>query len=203
MPAVIPFIPLIVGGVTAGTTAYVAHEQGQAADTQANAVTHSADVQAQAQRDATAAQTRASQAALDIQVRERNDRVAALGPYRNAGTNAFTALSGSMGLPSDQSATPAPTPWTVPDLSPTPTTPSGQAVATTPTSLATLAPTSTAAQSQPTGAAPTDGTLAALAPAQAQTGSSYVRMVAPNGQVENVPVAWAAHYAQKGARRVA
>lgn len=51
MPAaVIPFIPLIVGGATAGASIYSAHEQGQAN-------THAADLEAQGASQALTAQT--------------------------------------------------------------------------------------------------------------------------------------------------
>jgi hypothetical protein len=91
MPAVIPFIPLIVGGISAGATAYGAHKaseaQKEAADTQSAAVEKSTDVQAKAAEDA-----------LNFQKQTYNARQAAVNPYQNMGAGALAALGSGLGV---------------------------------------------------------------------------------------------------------
>lgn len=98
MPAVIPFIPLIVGGATAATTVYSLHKQGQLADEQIAAQQQIADKQLTGQQQSTLAQLQSARDASNFQRQGYNDRLQALSPYRNSGSNAFSSLAGSFGL---------------------------------------------------------------------------------------------------------
>ena len=193
---------------TTGTALYAAHKQGEAADAQSSAASHAADLQTQAQRDATAASAAAATQSANFQRQVYNDRAAALAPYRNAGANAFTSLSGSFGLSPTSSLSPNPTPAAMlsnPTTS-TSTTPSYLANAS-PLSGATPAATVTGPTTTSSATAPASSTAAqganslAQIGAQQQTASTYT-MRAPNGETSQVPAALVAHYQQLGAQVV-
>lgn len=172
----------------------------------------SAKIASGAAKDAAEAQGASADKAMLLAQQQMEQQRADTAPWRNAGGQAVTALSGLMGLPSG----PPPGPTGVPsNIGPPPgaipnehgvgfgilkpgVTPEqaadpgfqyqGPSVGQT-SSLASLAPPS----------APTPPTLA---PGVQQTQSGYVTMRAPNGSMRPVPAAQVSHYEQLGAVRV-
>jgi hypothetical protein len=91
VPAIIPFIPLIVGGVSAGASAYSAHKQSEANQ-------HAADTQATASEKGTEAQSKAAEQALEFQKQQYRNTQIATAPYQNMGAGALAALGSGLGV---------------------------------------------------------------------------------------------------------
>lgn len=102
MPAAVA-VPLIVGGVTAGTNIFNAHQQGNSADRaarlQTDAANQAAQLQAQAAENALKFQQEQAALAqrnfLNTQAFNRQvytDQQARLSPYRRAGQGAINQL---------------------------------------------------------------------------------------------------------------
>lgn len=194
MPAVVPFIPLIVGGVQAGVSLANSHAQGSAQE-------RSTAAQLEAQRQALLSQEKTSTAALgaerdaadkaiQFQTEQRDyDRRAAAAaredylkrqsPYIQMGNAAYGRLGDLLKVPSQGAPTGQP---------------SGQ-----------MPPAGGQAPSQ--APPPSGGSFSMLAQPQAATGPQVpsqggVRMVAPTGEVGTVPYDQVGAAIAKGARRL-
>lgn len=220
MPAVVPFIPLIVAGVSGGVAAANARSEGKAQDRSTNA-------QLTAQRESLAAQTAMSDKAaaaereaadraerLQTEARDydreaarlaREDYLKRQSPYIEMGNQAFSRLSDLLKIPVG-----APGPSGPPTGAPMPSQVPMQGGAG---SMAAMGPRMPSVPSQ---AAPGPrGALSSLAlpntgqTAQPQIGAPAVaplargvRMVAPTGEVGVVPYDKVAQAITAGARRV-
>ena len=91
MAAVIPFIPLIVGGISAGATAYGAHKASEANQ-------QAADAQSKAATTGSADQLKAAEEALAFQKQQYNNTQKAINPYQNMGLGALSALGSGLGV---------------------------------------------------------------------------------------------------------
>ncbi len=198
MPAIVPFIPLIAGGIGAAGSIIGAHEAAssntQAAQTSADAATKAAQIQADS-----------ANKSLDFLKDVYGTKQEQVSPYIGYGQGALSALGAGLGVTPVKQPPPAGT------MAPMPP---GTKTAGLPQSLSGLHITPQGINQPPTTtvtgpfAGLQNGVLQDLAQklqqqqqAQQQTGSS-VQLKAPNGQIGTVPADQVDHYLALGAQRV-
>jgi hypothetical protein len=215
MPAVVPFIPLIVGAATAGTAVATSKMQG-------NAQNRSNQAQLTSQRESLATQERMSQQAADAEkqaadraeqltLEQRNyDREAARlaredylqrqSPYINMGNQAFGRLSellniptnGAGPMPSGGASMSSPPSFAPPQVSAKPSMATAQAVPQAPgASMASVMGAPSVTQAQPS-----------IGAGSQESGARGVQMRAPTGEIGIVPYDKVAQAITAGARRV-
>ncbi len=188
MPAIIPFIPLIVGAVSAGATVAAAHSASSgatdAAETNANAATSAATIQGQSTREA-----------LDFQKQKLAEEDARLAPYRAVGGNAISHLGSLWGLSSTDAPGVGPQSQ---DGAKGPYNPTTGLPASVPGRQGDypLGPFVPASQGQQGGSM---AALGAQGPAAPQS-SGFISMISPTGETGQVPAALKDYYLGKGAQ---
>ncbi len=215
MPAVIPFIPLIVGGIAAGATVYASNKAGSAADKATAAQQGASDkelaylTQQEAQH---AARMLDANKYLETTGQQQSqlygNALSALSPYTSLGAGAAGALGYGLGItPGAANSGIAPPAMPAnPGLGNV-----GEPIGTgQPLRLGgqlnvggTLQPPDVRRNSGEIANPPTTGSAVPRGEGYRQgTAAALVTMQAPDGSVEQVPQALVNHYLQQGARVV-
>ncbi len=229
MAAVVPFIPLIVGGITAGTTVAASKMQGNAQRDSTNAQIRSNQdtltVQERMSQEAAAAEKEAADQAIKFQTEQRDyDRETAriereqylqrMSPYITIGNQAFGRLSGLLGQQPPADLMPAGPPnmgGTNSQGTPAKNTVGGEGQGSTPAQVGVQTQTTptrigaggggslTDMYGQPNQAPSADIGGGAQ---PVSTGAGGVQMRAPTGEIAVVPYAKVAQAIAAGARRI-
>jgi hypothetical protein len=212
MPAVIPFIPLIVGGITAGTTAYAANAQGNAQDKASRTQQQMARESLDAQEKAANAAMLAEQAALDKSLKfqtdqrdydrdaqrlAREDYIQRTSPYVTMGNNAFGRLSELLGTGKGQPFQP---PMSAPQAGPAQAPPQARQPLMSAQAPVGMMPGGGGSLAN-LGTPQTEGT-AAIGQGSPSQNAMGVRMLAPTGEVGIVPYDKVGQAIAAGARRL-
>lgn len=179
MPAAVA-VPLIAGAAGAGASLYGAKKASDTARaagaTQADAANRAAELEYQAQQDAL-------RFMRDEAAMMRQDQA----PYRALGAGAVNSLAHLTGIPMGGGSPQAPAPQPA----------MGSGMPTGPTPPFTVRPPAALPSAADTKRARITG-----APNMAGLGAHTVQMMAPNGEVEAVPMDQVAHFEKLGAKRV-
>ena len=204
MPAVVPFIPAIVGGLGAGATVYGSHAQASAQNkaqtAQAKAAADALAFQQKSTADALAAEKTASDRAYQLQVDQRNfdreaqrlareDYLKRESPYIQLGNSAFGRLSQLLNV----QAGPIGSPGSAPVAPQAPT--AGARPMQMPVTTGVPAPPPGGQLARPA----VQAKVGAGSPSPAVMG---VQMLAPTGEIGTVPYDKVGAAIAAGARRV-